>query len=74
MNWCGEKQISFSIIFTKMDKLSSNELQKNMAKYRKEMLKYWEEMPPVFITSSSSQIGKEKVLKYIEHVNEQMTK
>ena len=45
-----------------------------MAKYRKEMLKYWEEMPPVFITSSSSQIGKEKVLKYIEHVNEQMTK
>ena len=74
MNWCGEKQISFSIIFTKMDKLSSNELQKNMAKYRKEMLKYWEEMPPVFITSSSSQIGKEKVLKYIEHVNEQMRK
>lgn len=74
MNWCGEKQISFSIVFTKMDKLSSNELQKNMAKYRKEMLKHWEEMPPVFITSSSSQVGKEKVLKYIDHVNEQMSK
>jgi GTP-binding protein len=72
MNWCGEKGISFSIVFTKMDKLSSNELQKNMAKYRKEMLKYWEEMPPVFITSSDSKVGKEKLLAYIEHINTEL--
>lgn len=66
MNWCGEKGISFSIIFTKIDKLSSSELQRNLARYKKEMLKFWEELPPIFMTSSSSNFGKEKVLNYIE--------
>lgn len=66
MNWCGEKGVSFSIIFTKIDKLSSSELQRNLAKYKKEMLKYWEELPPIFTTSSDSNFGKEKVLNYIE--------
>jgi GTP-binding protein len=66
MNWCGEKEIPFSMVFTKIDKLSSTELQKNLAKYRKEMLKYWDEMPPVFTTSSESKFGQEKLLNYIE--------
>lgn len=66
MNWCGEKGVSFSIIFTKIDKLSSSELQRNLAKYKKEMLKYWEKLPPIFTTSSDSNFGKEKVLNYIE--------
>lgn len=66
MNWCGEKQIPFSMVFTKIDKLSSSALGKNLAKYKKEMLKYWDELPPVFTTSSESGFGKEKVLNYIE--------
>ena len=41
MNWCGEKEIPFSMVFTKIDKLSSSALQKNLARYKKEMLKYW---------------------------------
>ena len=53
MNWCGEKQIPFSMVFTKIDKLSSTALQKNLAKYKKEMLKYWEALPPVFTTSAT---------------------
>lgn len=65
MNWCGEKGIPFSMVFTKIDKLSSSALQKNLAAYRKEMLKYWEELPPVFTTSSESSFGKEKLLNYI---------
>ncbi len=69
MNWCGEKEIPFAMVFTKIDKLSSSALQKNMAKYKKEMLKYWEELPPVFTTSSESGFGKEKLLNYIEQVN-----
>lgn len=69
MNWCGEKNISFSMVFTKIDKLSSSALQKNLAKYKKEMLKYWAELPPVFSTSSESAFGKEKLLNYIEDVN-----
>lgn len=69
MNWCGEKGIAFSIVFTKIDKLSSTVLQKNLAKYKKEMLKFWEEMPPVFTSSATSKFGREKILNYIENIN-----
>jgi len=68
MNWCGEKRIPFSMVFTKIDKLSSSALQKNLAKYKKEMLKYWEALPPVFTSSSESAFGKEKILNYIETI------
>jgi GTP-binding protein len=70
MNWCGEKEIPFSMVFTKLDKLSSSELQKNLANYKKEMLKYWDELPPVFTTSAESKFGREKILNYIERINE----
>lgn len=69
MNWCGEKQIPFVMVFTKIDKLSSTSLQKNLAKYKKEMLKSWEELPPVFTTSSESGFGGEKIMNYIEQIN-----
>ncbi len=70
MNWCGEKEIPFSMVFTKVDKLSSSALQKNLAKYKKEMLKYWEELPPVFTTSAVSKFGREKLLNYIDNWNQ----
>ena len=70
MNWCGEKEIPFSMVFTKIDKLSSSALQKNLAAYKKEMLKYWEELPPVFMTSSTSSFGREKILNFIDRINE----
>ncbi len=70
MNWCGEKGVPFSMVFTKIDKLSSSALQKNLARYKKEMLKYWEELPPVFVTSSTSSFGREKILNYIEAIND----
>jgi len=66
INWCGEKGLPFSMVFTKIDKLSSSVLQKNLAKYKKEMLKYWEEMPPVFTSSSTSGFGREQLLNYVE--------
>jgi GTP-binding protein len=66
MNWCGEKGLPFSMVFTKTDKLSSSVLQKNLAKYKKEMLKFWEEMPPVFASSSTTGNGREELLNYIE--------
>ena len=74
MNWCGEKQIAFSMVFTKIDKLSSTALQKNLAKYKKEMLKHWAELPPVFTTSATSKFGKEKLLNYIENINNSFEK
>lgn len=72
MNWCGEKQIPFSMIFTKIDKISSTALQKNLAKYKKEMKKFWDEIPPVFTTSSESGFGREKILNYIDNINVQI--
>jgi GTP-binding protein len=68
INWMGEKQIPFSICFTKIDKLSSNQLNKNLTRYKKEMLKTWAQLPPVFVTSSESRFGREQVLGYIEKV------
>lgn len=70
MNWCGQQQIPFSMVFTKVDKLSSTALQKNLAKYKKEMLKTWAELPPVFTSSATSKFGREKILNYIERINE----
>jgi GTP-binding protein len=72
MMWCGEKELPFSMVFTKIDKLSSSALQKNLSAYKKEMLKYWEELPPVFTTSSESKFGREKLLNYIDFINSEL--
>jgi|UniRef100_UPI00404B67FD GTP-binding protein len=72
MTWCAEKQLPFSMVFTKIDKLSSSALQKNLAAYKKEMLKYWEELPPVFTTSAESKFGREKLLNYIDFINAEL--
>ena len=72
MSWCAEKQLPFSMVFTKIDKLSSSALQKNLAAYKKEMLKYWEELPPVFTSSAESKFGREKLLNYIEFINTEL--
>jgi len=68
MNWCGENQVPFVMAFTKIDKLSSSELQRNLAKYKKEMLKQWEELPQIFTTSATASAGRDPVLNYIEAV------
>lgn len=72
MQWLGENQIPFSIIFTKADKLTKTKLPVQIDKYIQEMLNYWEEMPNYFITSSSSGLGKEEVLNYIQAINMQL--
>lgn len=69
MQWMGENQLPFAMVFTKIDKLSSAALQKGLLKYKKEMAKMWEEMPQVFITSSNSRIGRLELLNYIDSIN-----
>lgn len=69
INWMGFNERPFALVFTKIDKLSSTELQKNLAKYKKELLKNWEELPPVFSSSSQSKFGREKILNYISDIN-----
>lgn len=73
MQWLGEKNIPFSIIFTKGDKLKPNALQRNVAAYLQHLTNdIWEEAPHHFISSSSSGMGKEELLVYIDNLNEQI--
>ena len=72
IEWLGKKQIPFVIVFTKMDKLSSSQLNKNLTKYKTEMLKTWEEIPQTFMSSAESGLGKLEILKFIEGTNEAM--
>lgn len=65
MNWCGENNIPFVIVFTKTDKLTRQQLQKNLTAYRKALSEWWEECPQIMITSAEKAIGREEILEYI---------
>ena len=69
MQWLGEHQIPFSIIFTKSDKLKPKAIERNVAHYQSILNKSWEELPKHFITSSASYEGKEQLLNYIDSIN-----
>ena len=66
MQWLAENEIAFCIIFTKIDKLSKTELQKNLAAFKKDMLQTWEDMPDCILSSAEKKLGKEDVLDYIQ--------
>lgn len=69
MEWLGENGVPFSIVFTKMDKQSATAGEKKIALYLEKMLETWEELPPVFKTSSEKGLGREALLDYIEEMN-----
>ncbi len=64
----GEEGIPFSIIYTKGDKSGSNALAAQVEKNNKALLEYWEELPPVFVSSSKDKTGREEILGYIGEV------
>lgn len=65
MEWLGTKGIPFVMVFTKIDKLSSSVLNKNLLAYQKRMLQDWESIPQVFATSSTSKHGRDELLQFI---------
>lgn len=69
MEWLGESGIPFSIIFTKTDKISRGRLQENIQEYQQKLLENWDELPPIFLSSSEKKEGKEEILDYIEQIN-----
>ena len=69
MEWLGENGVPFSIVFTKADKVSKAKLKGNVEHYLTELKKQWEELPPYFVTSSETKMGREEVLNYIEEIN-----
>ena len=68
IDWLGESGISFSVVFTKADKLSKSKAKQNADKWMHSMLDTWEQLPPYFITSSADAIGRDDVLDYIETI------
>ena len=69
LRWLGENEIPFAIIFTKADKLGPNAGLRNVEAYKEVLHREWEELPPVFITSSTTAAGREEILAYIDSIN-----
>ena len=69
MEWLGENGVPFSIVFTKLDKLSASAAKKMTSDYCATLLEQWEELPPIFMTSSEDMRGREALLDYIEEMN-----
>jgi GTP-binding protein len=69
IEWLGENEVPFSIIFTKADKLSGGKAKANVNAYMEKLSEQWEELPPHFISSSENKTGRDEILNYIESIN-----
>ena len=72
IQWLGESGIPFAIVFTKADKLSATKVGQNVEAYKKVLGETWEELPPMFVTSSEKKLGRDELLSYIEQINESL--
>lgn len=69
IEWLGENGVPFAIVFTKADKLSRGRVSGNVSHYLSVLSRQWEELPPHFLTSSETGLGREELLQYIGEVN-----
>ena len=75
INYLGEIEVPFCIIFTKADKISKTKIDSHIAAYRKALLaNNWEEMPQYFVTSSLEATGRDQLLEFIDGVNDEVFK
>ena len=72
IQWLGDSSVPFAIVFTKVDKLSASKVSQNVEAYKKVLSETWEELPPIFVTSSDKKQGREEVLDYIEQINKSL--
>lgn len=72
MTWLGENGIPFGIIFTKLDKMSAVRAKENLNAYQEKLHEQWEELPPIFATSSEKRVGRDELLNYIEGINKSL--
>lgn len=71
INKMGDLSVPFALIFTKSDKLSATQIARNVDHYKKTLSESWDELPPIFVSSSETGYGKEEILNFIESVNTQ---
>lgn len=69
LDFCGENGVPVAIVFTKADKVSQRIADHNVALFKKELLHRWEELPPLFITSSEKKTGRDAILDFIQATN-----
>lgn len=72
MEWLGENGIPFSIIFTKIDKISKGRLQENLRVYQAKLQESWDELPPIFLSSSEKKEGRSEILDYIDEITKSL--
>lgn len=70
MEWLGENEVPFAIVFTKGDKVGKGRLRENVEAYKAKMLESWVELPPIFVTSAENGMGGEEIVRYIESINQ----
>ena len=72
IDWLGKSGVPFAIVFTKADKLTAAKVRQNVEAYKQRLLETWEELPPIFVTSSEKKQGRDEVLEYIDTINKEM--
>ena len=66
LQFLGENQIPFVLVFTKTDKITSNQLSRNLEQYKNSLLETWESLPEIFLTSAHKNSGREEILNFIQ--------
>ena len=69
----GNAGMPFAIIYTKADKMGTDLLAKQLNYNKQQLLEYWEELPPIFVSSSSDKRGREEILNFIEECYNKIT-
>ncbi|WP_028898033.1 ribosome biogenesis GTP-binding protein YihA/YsxC [Prevotella sp. HUN102] len=69
IDWLGESNVPFSIIFTKADKLTAGRAKTNALQWMNALKDRWEMLPPYFLTSAETKLGRDEVLDYIDEIN-----
>lgn len=72
IDWAGENGVPFALVFTKADKLSKGKLAANIEAYKAKLQESWEELPPIFVTSSEKKEGRVELLDYINKINQSL--
>lgn len=72
IDWLGSSSVPFAIIFTKADKLTKMKVHANVDAYKKKLSETWDELPPMFITSSENKTGRDEVLDYIGSISKSL--
>lgn len=72
INNMGVRGIPFAIVFTKADKLSKGAAATSIERYKTRLLEEWDELPPMFVTSSENSTGRDELLGYIDAIEQEI--